>query len=146
MMMKVMPDGDLEPMSLWFGDEEIACQQVISLAKQHKKPKWVPDNEERVSNSILAMKGRNVLTFYNRNFSLSTLVHDNHEFLEGGTPDVTWEIQKLLILQAEALMRKDPNRAVRLDGLASRKKAPAAPATPAADKSRKEAIHSLRDP
>ena len=48
---------------------------------------------------------------------------------------MTWKIQKLLILQAEALMRKDPNRAVRLDGLASRKKAPAAPAAPAADKS-----------
>ena len=25
MVMKIMPDGDLEPMSLWFGAEEIAC-------------------------------------------------------------------------------------------------------------------------
>ena len=96
MMMKIQPDGDLEPMSLWFGAEEIACQRVISLAKQHRKPKWPPDDEERVSNSILAMKGRDIMAFYNRNFSLSTLVHANHEFLEDGTPDVTWQIQKLL--------------------------------------------------
>ena len=80
------------------------------------------------------MKGRDIMVFYNRDFALSTLVHANHEFLEGGTPDVTWQIQKLLILEAEALMRRDPNRATRLDGLASRKKPLAAPAAPAADK------------
>ena len=51
-----------------------------------------------------------------------------------GTPDVTWQIQKLLILEAETLMRRDPNRAVRLNGLASRNKPSAAPAAPAADK------------
>ena len=107
MMVKIMPDGDLEPMSLWFGAEEIACQRVISLTKQHRKPKWVPDDEERVSNSILAMKGRDILTFYNRNFPLSKLVHANHEFINDGTPDVTWQIQKLLIFEAEALMRRD---------------------------------------
>ena len=73
------------------------------------------------------MKGRDIMTSYNRNFVVSTLVHANHEFLEGGTPDVTWQIQKLLILEAETLMRRDPNRATRLDGLASRKKPPAAP-------------------
>ena len=89
MMIKIMPNGDLELMSLWFGAEEIACQRVISLAKQHRKPNWVPDNEKRVSNSILAMKGRDILTFYNRNFPLSKLVHANHEFFEDGTPDVT---------------------------------------------------------
>lgn len=107
---------------------------MTSLAKQHRKPKWVPDDEERVSNSILAIKGRDILTFYNRNFSLSTLVHSNHEFLKDGTPDVTWLIQKLLIFEAKTLMRRDPNRAVRLNGLASRDKPPAAPAAPAADK------------
>jgi len=46
------------------------------------------------------MKGRDILVFYNRNSSLSKLVHANHEFLESGTPDVTWQIQKLLILEA----------------------------------------------
>ena len=97
MMMKVQPDGDSEPMSLWFGAKEIACQRVISLAKQHRKLKWVSDDKERVSNSILAMKGRDILAFYNRNFSMSALVHTNHEFLEDGIPDVTWQIQKLLI-------------------------------------------------
>jgi hypothetical protein len=61
-------------------------------------------------------------------------VHTNHEFLEDGTPDVTWQIQKLLIVEAEILMRRDPNRAVRLVGLASRKKPLAAPAAPTTDK------------
>jgi hypothetical protein len=70
MMMKVQPDGDLEPMSVWFGAEEIAYQRVISPVKLHRKPKWPPDDEERVSNSILAMKGCDILAFYNRNFPL----------------------------------------------------------------------------
>ena len=134
MMMKVQPVGDLEPMSLWFGAEEIACQRVISLAKHHRGPKWVPVDEDRVSNSILAMKGRDILAFYNRNFPMSALVHTNPEFLEDETPDVTWQIQKLLNVEAEILMRRDPNRAVRLVGLASRKKPLAALAAPTTGK------------
>ena len=61
-------------------------------------------------------------------------MHANHEFLEGGTPDATWQIQKLLILEVEAPMRRDPNRDVRLDGLANRNKPPAAPTALVADK------------
>ena len=83
------------------------------------------------------MKGRDILAFYNRNFSLSVLVQDNHEFLEGGTLDVTWETQKSLILEAEGLMRRDPNRAIRLDARSKTHAAPTpggspAPKTPAA--------------
>ena len=65
---------------------------------------------------------------------MSALVHTNHEFLEDGTPDVIWQIQKLLIVEAEILMRRDPNRAVRLVGLASRKKPLAAHVAPATGK------------
>lgn len=136
LMMRIQPDGDLEPVSVWFGAEEIACNRLVSLATMRRKPKWLPDTEDRVKNSITAMKGRDILPFYNRNFPLSVLVQDNHEFLEGGTPDVSWEIQKLLIQEAEAIMRRDPSRAVRLD---SRQQTPATPSaaeppTPAAPK------------
>ena len=134
MMSKIMPDGDLEPMSLWFGVEGIACKRMVSLAKQHRTPACIPDNEERVANSVLAINGRDILTFYNRNFTLSKLVYANHEFLEDGTPDMPWQIQKLLILEAEALMRRDLNCAVCLNGLASRNNAPVAPAAPTANK------------
>ena len=90
------------------------------------------------------MKGRDILTFYSRCFSLSTLVHPNHEFLEDGTPDMTWQIQKPLILEAETLMRSDPNCAVRLNGLASRNEPLAAPAVPAADKPTNESTTSKK--
>ena len=133
MMIKTMPDGDLEPILLWFGAEEIAYQRVTSLAEQHRKPKWVPDDEERVSNSIVAMTGDDILTFYNRNLSMLPSVHSNHEFLKDGTPDVTWIIQKLLILEAKTLTRRDPNRAIRLNALANRNKPSAAPTAPVAD-------------